>query len=214
MSDLVGSLRNAASAARRYGVMAYAWRLGKRLRQKVYKHKLSTVFQRDLVESVELLEAKVPIDVRPFTDDQWTELYAFLGQYQPPASIDTHFGAGWRPMLGYHAGRLIGVSWFSAVPIYVESIELRLDYGLNCGYIEDTRTDDSMHGKGVAPAIRSHICRHLRDIGCRRVFVCVGDDNAASQAVARKCAFVPYESVTLTRFLWFRRHERIRTNRQ
>lgn len=208
---MLRKLGNILTAVRRHGLPVYLARLARRAWQSlVFKRHESTVFCRELAGAVELLEAKIPVEVVPFTAERRAELYAFLGRYERPEQIDDHFRAGWMPMLGYHQGRVIAVSWCSLRPIYLDTVELTLDYGARSGYIERTRTDDAMKGQGVAPAIRTRICQYLRDAGCNRVFVSAGDDNVASQTVARKAGFVPYESILLTRVLGFRRHERKR----
>jgi GNAT superfamily N-acetyltransferase len=204
-------LGNVVAAVRRHGLFRYLNRLATNVwRYLIYKRHRSTVFRRDLAGPVELIQAKVPLDVVPYTGEHRTELYEFLAQFQPPEHIDGCFRSGWMPMLGYYQGRLVGLSWLSLSPIYLDSVELTLDYGERSGYIEYTRTDSAMKGLGIAPAIRSWICHYLREAGCKQAFVSVGNDNLASQAVAKKCGFAAYESIVLTRILGIRRHERQR----
>lgn len=209
MGYLVSRLNNTRKALRRHGLAAYLSRLTGAMYHSLVGRHVSTVFRRDLTGEVRVLDAKVPLDVRVYTPDRRQEVIAFLSAYLRQDIIERHLDVeGWTPMLGYHEGRLVALSWFSDKPLYVESIDLTLDYGPGCGYIEHTQTDDSMWGKGIAPAIRSRICDHLKQIGLKEVYVSAGDDNPASQAVARKCGFVPHESVEYTRLLWYRRHRR------
>lgn len=196
---------------RRHGVAGYLSRLGRGLRDRVIRRQVSTVFRRDLGGEVTLLDARVPLEVVPYTPDKRADVIGFLGRYLRKDIVERHLDVeGWIPMLGYHEGRLVALSWFSDHPLYVESIDLTLDYGPGCGYIEHTQTDESMQGKGLAPAIRSRICHHLKQMGMKEVFVSAGDDNPASQAVARKCGFAPHEAVEYNRWLWYRRHVRRR----
>jgi GNAT superfamily N-acetyltransferase len=204
-------MTNALGAVRRHGVGGYLARLACGVRGRLFRHQVSTVFRRDLESEVTLLDARVPVEVVPYTPEKRTDVIDFLGRYLRKDIVERHLDVeGWTPMLGYHEGQVVALSWFSDHPIYVESIDLTLDYGPGVGYIEHTQTDASMQGKGLAPAIRSRICDHLKRMGMKEVYVSAGDDNPASQAVARKCGFAPHESVEYTRWLWYRRHRRRR----
>ena len=62
-------------------------------------------------------------------------------------------------------------------------------------------------GMGIAPAIRSRICLHLFGLGCREVYVCVGDDNTASRPSPQ--VWIP--AVRIRRpdpVLWYRHYQR------
>lgn len=209
MAYLDDRLQNTWRAVRRYGLGGYLARLAGSVRHRLACRQVSTIFRRDLAGDVKVLDAKVPLEVKVYTPDRREEVVDFLSRYLRKDIIDRHLDVeGWTPMLGYHEGRLVALSWFSEKPLYVESIDLTMDYGAGVGYIEHTQTDDSMQGKGIAPAIRSRICHHLKERGRTAVYVAAGDDNPASQAVARKCGFVPHESVEYRRLLWYRRHRR------
>ncbi len=208
MSTLSSRVSNASAALRRYGPSRYSVRLAQRGSKMVYMRHAATVFRCDLAASVKALAAKVPVQIEPLSRDEHDILYDFLSKHVRKDIIDWRLGEGWMPMVGFYRNKPIGVSWYSTQPLYLASLGLYLNYGGGSGYIEGTMTDESLRGMGVAPAIRSQICAHLRELGCKQVFVCAGDDNEASHAVARRCGFEPYEAITLTRFLGLRHYER------
>ena len=203
-------LRNARAALERHGPAEYTRRLLVHARESVYKRHAGTIFRLDLKSVPPLLEARIPVRIEAYTPERHAQLHAFLDVFVRSDVIEARLAGGWKPMLCYCEDRLVSLSWFATVPIYLESLECMMDYGPGAGYIEGSRTDESVKGKGLAPAIRSRICRYLREAGCREVYVCAGDDNTASRAVARKCGFIPFESIVLTRFLWRRRYRRER----
>lgn len=208
MSYIVGRINGISSAVKRHGILNYLGRLISTYSGKLYRVHDATVFRRQLAEPVELIAARVEMDIRPCEEGQRGELLDFLGQFERRDDIQKKLRDGWEPMLGYFLGELRSVSWFSRQPIYVGSIELILDYGDGAAYIEGSRTDKILQGKGVATSIRAHICHYLRQQGVETVYVCAGDDNTASQTVARKCGFLPFEKIRLTTLLMWRRHSR------
>lgn len=201
-------IRGIIKAIKRHGVLNYIQRLFHRIWQTIYKKQVSTVFRRDLSEEVELLDAKIPVEIRVYESVDKKILYKFLSQFVREDLIDKTLDQGMIPMLGFVNDKLIALSWFTTDSVYLESLDLTLKYGNNTGFIEGSRTDESVRGKSIAPAIRTRICKHLRDMGMRQVFVVAGDDNLASQAVARKCLFKPYESITMRRILGFHSYHR------
>ncbi|HXH02173.1 MAG TPA: GNAT family N-acetyltransferase [Candidatus Competibacteraceae bacterium] len=193
-----------------HGPRQYLGRLAQRWGQGLYKRHDSIVFRRDLRAPVQLLPAKVALTVEAYTEPRREEVFRFLDHHMRRDLAERHLADGWTPMLGFYEGELVALSWFTLSPLYLDSVELYLDYGGRSGYIEGTYTDDRMRGLGVAPAVRSHICAYLRELGCDQVFVAVGEDNTSSQAVARKCGFSPFESICLRRLLGWRRYQRHR----
>lgn len=208
MSTLSSRVSNASVALRRYGTSRYSVRLAQRGSKMVFMRHAATVFRCDLAAPVKALAAKVPVRIEPLSRDEHNILYDFLSEHVRKDIIDWRLGEGWMPMVGFYQNKPIGVSWYSTQPLYLASLGLYLNYLGGSGYIEGTMTDESLRGMGVAPAIRSRICARLRELGCKQVFVCAGDDNEASHAVARRCGFEPYEAITLTRFLGLRHYER------
>ncbi|MGH8531134.1 MAG: GNAT family N-acetyltransferase [Gammaproteobacteria bacterium] len=208
MSTLSSRVRNASAALRRYGPRRYSLRLAQRGSKMVYMRHAATVFRCDLAAPVKALAAKVPLQIEALSRDEHDVLYDFLSEHVRKDIIDWRLGEGWMPMVGFYQDKPIGMSWYSTQPPYLAGLGLYLNYGGGSGYIEGTITDERLRGMGVAPAIRSQICARLRELGCKQVFVCAGDDNEASHAVARRCGFEPYEAITLTRFLGLRRYER------
>lgn len=208
MSILSSRVSNASAALRRYGPSRYSLRLAQRLSKIVYMRHAATVFRCDLAAPVKALAAKIPVEIEPLSRDEHDILYDFLSEHVRKDIIDWRLGEGWMPMVGFYQNKPIGVSWYSTQPLYLASLGLYINYGEGSGYIEGTMTDESLRGMGVAPAIRSQICAYLRELGCKQVFVCAGDDNEASHAVARRCGFEPCEAITLTRFLGLRYYER------
>ncbi len=202
--------RNARAALKRHGAVEYVRRLLRHAKELVYKRHAGTVFRLEMRGTPPILEARIPVQFEAYTPERLAQLNAFLGAFVRSDVIEARLAGGWMPMLCYCGDRLVALSWFATVPIYLESLECMMDYGPGVGHIEGSRTDESVMGKGLAPAIRSRICRHLYEAGCREVYVCAGDDNVASRAVARKCGFVPFESIVLTRLLWHRRYRRER----
>jgi hypothetical protein len=200
--------RGVLRAIKRYGIFKYTKRLLHAAWGDVYKKQISTVFRRDLSDEVDILNAKVKLDIRVYLPSDKEVLYEFLTKYVRQDIIDNTLSQGLTPMLGFSGDELVALSWFTTEPLYLESLNLTLNYDEDAGYIEGSRTDDSMKGKSIAPAIRTRICKHLRDIGKKHVFVVAGDDNQASQAVALKCLFLPYESITMRRFLWLYNYSR------
>jgi len=208
LNDRFVSIRR---SVRRHGLPTYVARLADDLRRAWFGTQVSTVFRRDLTGEVKPIDAKVPLTVEVYTPDKRDEVIRFLDPYLRRDVVERHLDEeGWIPMLGYHEGRLVALSWFSPRPLYVESTDMTLDYGEGCAYIEHTQTDESMWGKGIAPAIRTRICLHLQGQGFKEVYVSAGDDNTASQAVARKCGFVPHEQVAYVKRPWGRRQIRRR----
>lgn len=208
MSTLSSRLSNASAALRRYGLRRYSARLAQRGSKLVYMRHAAMVFRRDLVTPVIALSAKVPIRIEPLSKDGHGILYDFLSAHVRKDIIAWRLSQGWTPMVGFFQDKPIAASWYSTQPLYLESLGLFLNYGDGSGYIEGTITDERLRGMGVAPAIRTQVCARLREMGCKQVFVCAGEDNEASQAVARRCGFVPYEAITLTRILGTRHYER------
>lgn len=208
MSTLSSRVSNASAALSRYGPSGYSVRLAQRGAKRIYMRHAATVFRCDLAAPVIALAAKVPVQIAPLSRKEHNVLYDFLSEHVRKDIIDWRLGEGWMPMVGFYQDRPIGVSWYSTQPLYLASLGLYLNYGEGSGYIEGTMTDKSLRGMGVAPAIRSHICTHLRELGCKQVFVCAGNDNEASHAVAKRCGFEPYEAITLTRFLGLRHYQR------
>jgi len=198
------------NAIKRHGILGYTWRLLHRIMQFIYKKQMSTVFRRDLTNDIELLDAKIPLEIRVYQPEDKALLFEFLENYVRHDLIEKILSHGLTPMLGIVNNEIIALSWFTTNPLYLESLNLTLDYGNQTGYIEGSRTDDRFKGKSIAPAIRTRICKHLRGIGMKQVFVAAGDDNIASQSVARKCRFEPYESITMRRIFMihsYRRHK-------
>lgn len=208
MRTLSSRVSNASAAFRRHGPSRYSVRLAQRASKMVYMRHAAMVFRRDLATPVIALAAMVPIQIEPLLRDEHSILYDFLSEHVRKDIIDWRLGEGWMPMVGSYQNKPIGVSWYSTQPLYLASLGLYLNYGGGSGYIEGTMTDESLRGMGVAPAIRSQICLRLRELGCKQAFVCAGDDNEASHAVARRCGFEPYEAITMTRFLGLRHYER------
>jgi hypothetical protein len=203
-------IRGVLNAVKRHGILGYAWRLLHRIMQFIYKEQVSTVFRRDLANDIEILEAKIPLEIRVYQPKDKDLLFEFLTSYVRQDLIEKTLMQGLTPMLGIVNNEIIALSWFTTNPLYLESLNLTLDYGNKTGYIEGSRTDDRFKGKSIAPAIRTRICKYLRDIGMKQVFVAAGDDNIASQAVAKKCRFEPYESITMRRIFMlhnYRRHK-------
>ncbi len=210
MSHISLRLGNARAALKRHGPTEYGRRLLHHFLESTYKRHAATVFRCDLEHAPALLEARVPVQIEAYAPARSTDLHAFLDRHVRSDVIETRLRQGWTPMLCYLGQRLVALSWFATVPIYLESLECHLDFGPGAAYIEGSRTDENVKGMGLAPAIRTRICRHLRALGCREVYVCAGDDNVASRSVARKCGFVPFESVVLTRILCYRHYRRTR----
>jgi hypothetical protein len=208
--DVARRLGNARVALKRHGFAEYSLRLARRAGEIAYRRHAATVFRLELQCPPPLLDARVDVEIVLYAPRMHSELHRFLGVHLRPDIIDGRLADGWTPALCFFDGRIVALSWFATSPIYLESLECILDYGAGVGYIEGSRTDAEMKGLGLAPAIRSRICRHLYEVGCREVYVCVGDDNASSQAVARKCGFTTFESVVLTRVLWYRHYRRTR----
>jgi hypothetical protein len=201
---------NALAALRRYGTLEYSRRLLVHFRQIAYKHHRATVFRRDLSDPVPVLEPAIPLQFSPYTDNLNSDLHRFLDPHIRIDVTESRLAAGWRPLMAYFQGRVVALSWYSTRPVYIDGIESRLDYGKDAGYIEGTRTDEKFRGLGIAPAIRTRICNVLRLFGCSKAYVCAGDDNMSSQAVALKCGFLPYESIEITRVFLHRRIVRTR----
>ncbi len=211
--EVVERFINARAALNRHGLRNYGRRLLHHFSGYVYREFTAIVFRRDLSQAVNLLKAKVPVHIECYTPAKNRELHEFLDPHIRPDVTEHRLRQGWVPVLGYWGGKLISLSWFSLNPVYLDSIECNLDYGSGAGYIEGSRTSDRAQGLGIAPAIRSLICQFLREKGCREVYVSTGDDNKASQAVARKCGFVAHEIVHFRRILWIRRYRRLQTAR-
>lgn len=212
MNKLYDKLMNIKRSIRRHGLLVYLKRLLRDYREKIYKTHESTVYRRVIEDSVELLNAKVNLDVQVYSEKQKQLLYDFLTAYEKKETVDSFFENGMKPMLGFVDNKLIAVSWYTTNPLYLDSVELTVDYGKHASYIERTRTHESMQGKGIAPAIRTKICSHLNELGYKEIYVVVGDDNKASQAVAKKCLFKPYESIKLKKYLGIRKHYRYLIN--
>lgn len=208
MKYLHQRIQGVLKAVHRHGLLKYTWRLLRTVTESIYRKQVSTIFRRDLAGGVDLLDAKIELDVRPYQQQYQSALFEFLTQYERKDLIEEALSKGMIPMLGFVEANLVALSWFTTKPLYLESLELNLDYGDGSGYIEGSRTDDSVKGMGIAPAIRTRICKYLYDSGYKQVFVAAGDNNPASQAVARKCKFLPFESITMRRFLWIHHYSR------
>jgi hypothetical protein len=213
MNKLYAKFMNIRRSIRRHGLLVYLKRLLRNYREKIYKTHESTVYRRVIENPVELLDAKVDLDVQAYSEKQKQLLYEFLTSYEKKDIVDSFFKQGMKPMLGFVDNKLISVSWYTTKPLYLDSVELTVDYGKHASYIERTRTHESMQGKGIAPAIRTRICSHLNNLGYKDIYVVVGDDNKASQAVAKKCLFKPYESIKLKKYFGIRRHYRYLINK-
>ncbi len=207
MKEFALRFDNARAALRHYGLLAYARRLTRHFLEGIWKRHAATVFRRELTQSVEAADPVIPLVIELYSAADNAALHSFLDPHVRRDVIESRLRLGWTPMLAWYRDKLVGVSWFSTAPLYLDSLERFMDYGRGAAYIEGTRTDRSFRGMGIAPAIRSRICRHLRQLGYTRVFVCVGDDNVSSRTVARKCGFVPHESIILTRMLWHRHYQ-------
>jgi RimJ/RimL family protein N-acetyltransferase len=208
MKEFALRFDNARAALRQHGAVKYSRRLMLHFLEFAYRQHAATIFRRDLTEPVPILDAGIPLQFEVYSTPRHDDLHAFLDSHVRRDLIEARLRNVWTPMLAYYRGKLVSVSWFATRPLYLESLECHMDYGAECGYIEGSRTDESLRGMGIAPAIRSRICSHLRALGCKEAYVCVGDDNTASQAVARKCGFAPFESIVLTRILWHRHYHR------
>ena len=214
MREIALRFDNAWAALRRHGPVNYSRRLLFYFGRFAYKRHRAIVFRRDLTEPVDILDASAPLEFEFYSGNRNGDLHAFLDHHLRIDVVEARLRDGWTPVLAYYRGTVVSVSWFNTSPIYLDTLECNLDYGPGAGYIEGSITSEDMRGTGIAPAIRSRICRHLRGLGCKIVYVSAGEDNKASHAVARKCGFTPFETIEVTRVLWHRRYRRRRLLRE
>ena len=210
MGYLLKRAQSVIKAIRRHGILKYLKRLNHSFWQKIFKTHHSTVFSRDLNRNMELVPAKIDLEIVSWNEDRRDELFSFLGQYERFDEIQGKLDNGWLPMFGYYNQELVALSWYSFKPIYMTSVELTLTYEGPIAYIEGLRTAQQVQGKSVMTAIITNICKYLYENGAERAYICAGDDNIASQTAIRKSGFTPYERIALTKILFWRWHSRAR----
>ena len=204
---MISRFTRVRASVRRHGALAYFRRLSADFMDKLFHRQVACIFvlEEGVAPSTSLVNDALTVEevVLPPKGP----VKRFLNAYVPRAVVDFRIRSGWRLMAASKDGKVLGVSWFNLDRIYVATIDTLLEYGDSSGYIEGTVTGLDARGQGVAPAIRVYICKRLREMGAKKIYVCAGDDNPASQAVAKKCGFVPYERVEFHRLL-FRKWKR------
>jgi GNAT superfamily N-acetyltransferase len=153
-------------------------------------------------------EASIPLVFEQLEPSRSEEIAPFWPRLSR-AYFDRCFAAGYRCFVARAEGRPVAVTWAADDAIWSDFLECRIPLAQDEAYGFATYTLPEVRGKGVAPALRSHLARVLAESGKRRMFNLIEPLEKPSARLVeklgyRKAAVVGHYRLGRRRWLFYR----------
>jgi len=167
-----------------------------------YGHIEYTVFVRSLLESLPVIEPRLPVTLRLATE---ADLVRFRGLVLPSEirRLARRLAHGRYCFLALDGESLAAYCWATTqVELNVDGLEIRLQPGDVYG--DDAHTVPTYRRQGIQTALLLYRLKYMKNLGCRRVVAIVERSNVSSQQMVRKLGYQEVDSLSFRRILWRR----------
>ena len=149
------------------------------------------LLERPLDEPEAEITPRVPVDVSLLKETEIDE-YMGLRPEADPAAVRRRFAGGQLCFAVRHRERLVSVAWVTTGRAWVDYLDREILLADDEVYPYESFTAPDMRGQNLASTRSTHMQRHFKDAGYRRVVVAVTPENTASLRHTVKVGYRPF----------------------
>lgn len=159
-----------------------------------------TVYRKGVLHELSLqgplpdLHASVPIIVGLLRESEAME-YVELRVGTPLREVKRRFEAGRLCFVARLQGRLVAVTWAAVDHAWSCFLSCEIPVAADEVYVYDSFTSPELRGKGVSPAIGTHVLRYFHEAGYRCAIRAVESTNRSSLRAVAKAGYLPYGDI-------------------
>jgi ribosomal protein S18 acetylase RimI-like enzyme len=167
-----------------------------------YDHIEYTVFTRSLTEPLPSIEPCIPVAQRLATEADLVRFQRLIPSWELHR-FSYRLAHGRYCFLALDGENLAAYCWATTqVEFDVDNLEMQLQPG--DAYLDDAFTVPAYRRQRIQISVHLYRLKYMRDLGCQRAILIVGEHNAASQQLVRKLGYQEADHLTFRRILWKR----------